>query len=637
MKQIYFALCMVLAVSFTACRESAFDNPVDNGGENGKTDKNPHTVFDDLAYFQSAIIPVDSTGTMLCRSIGAVLYENEPDHLYIGVKDLTEAETMFREWIAPDVELSTTIPTTSGLTCPLTDANGKPQGTLYFTPGTERKIVAEVTASDDTPLKHFKKITFLLKAAWPLQASTYHKYTEGDIITHTPTGKIVSGLNEEDKVLNWVCIRPSSPGVKPMFCAITKTRYRGGMDGQPGNNHWRYSRIVKTDYCPALSKAQTISNILKSSWDYYVELFDQAGCGSLRGDPGFWIDEWHMSFIYYFVDYIYYKSGATYGAHTEELSLPFLLKIDWLDDDAVTSNLSSTTGSPGLITDDGRNEDFPNLFDGLTDSKWCSTTGRKTDGVWFVEFQTNAPLIPTGYKMTTANDCSKYKGRNPKSWKLYGKCFPDDEWTLLSDIQDGKMADIDCRTYTYPINKQEKGYGYFRFYRLEVSSSVDSNVMMLSEFSLSLQNTIDLDHVITATAGTQRDDSQDSYNNLFNSDTRYYWYCPSQFKQNDLWFVEFETAKPGTPVGYNLYTSSLSSHDYARHPKDWKLYGKLNQTDEWTLIDEQTGQDLPHNYYTAKNYVISNPAEYQYYRYEISTVNGAKELILGGFELVYDD
>ena len=46
---------MVLAVSFTACRDSAFDNPVDNGGENGKTDEYPITVFDDLDYFQNAM------------------------------------------------------------------------------------------------------------------------------------------------------------------------------------------------------------------------------------------------------------------------------------------------------------------------------------------------------------------------------------------------------------------------------------------------------------------------------------------------------------------------------------------------------------------------------------------------------
>ena len=78
MKQIYFALCMVLAVSFTACRDSAFDNPVDNGGENEASQEIPITVYDDLDYFQSAIIPVDSTGTMLCRSFGEVLRENEP-------------------------------------------------------------------------------------------------------------------------------------------------------------------------------------------------------------------------------------------------------------------------------------------------------------------------------------------------------------------------------------------------------------------------------------------------------------------------------------------------------------------------------------------------------------------------------
>ena len=128
MKKIYFALCMVLVVSLTACRDSEFDNPV-NGGENEAPQEISITDYDDLDYFQNAIIAVDSAGTMLCRNYGEVLYANEPDHLYIGVKDLTEAETIFRRWIAPDVALSTTIPTTNGLTCPLTDANGKPQGT----------------------------------------------------------------------------------------------------------------------------------------------------------------------------------------------------------------------------------------------------------------------------------------------------------------------------------------------------------------------------------------------------------------------------------------------------------------------------------------------------------------------------
>lgn len=639
MKKSYYALCMALALSFTACTDDIIDNPV-NGGGSEKINETPITVFDDLDYFQSAIIPVDSTGTMLCRSYGEILYDKEPDHLYIGVKDLAEAETMFRSWIAPDVELSTTVPTTSGLTCPLTDLDGKPQGTLYFTPGTENKIVAEVTASSDTQLKHFKKITFLLNAAWPMQSSVYHKYTEGDIITYKPAYSVSislwSGLHPEDETMGFVCIRQGGNGKKPLFLGITKGKYECFMS----HNMWQWLR--HSSYGVSLSKAEEISKILRTAWDVYAKAFDLAGSGRLYGDPGCWTTTYHGDWVTFY-DYIYLASGASYGAtwgdplHLYEMpEKPYLIKIDWLDDDAINTGLVATAGSPGLKYDD-HYEEYPSLFDGCFDTKWCSTTGQKTDGVWFVEFQTNAPVIPTSYKMTTANDSEKYKGRNPKSWKLYGKTFSNDEWTLLSEIQDGRMTDINCRTYNYPINKQEKGYGYYMFYRLEISSVVDSNVLMLSEFNLSIQNTIDPDHVITVTAGTQREDGEDPCANLFNTNTGNYWYCQSQFKQNDLWFVEFQTEKPGTPVGYNLYTSALSAHDYSRHPKDWKLYGKLESTAEWTLIDEQTGQDLPHSFYTAQNYIISNPAEYQYYRFEVSAVNGDDKLILGGFEFVYDD
>jgi hypothetical protein len=641
---------MVLAVSFTACRESAFDNPVDNGGENKDAQDIPITDYDDLAYFQSAIIPVDSTGEMICRSLGAVLYEKEPDNLYIGVKDLTEAETLFRSWIAPDVALSTTIPTTSGLTCPLTDANGKPQGTLYFTPGTEKKIVAEVTASSDTQLKHFKKITFLLNAAWPLQASIYHKYTEGDIITRhleiplylTDTvGNNGDDLYPEDKTLSFVCIRQGGNGKNPLFAAITRRDYHA--------SNWSnvYVWVCLTSYGPRNSKAKTISDIVRGAWDLYVEAFDRAGCGRLAGNPGLWTADTHKTFWAEYFDYILLKSGDIYGAQhfvfLENEYKPYLIIIDWLDDDAISTELVPTAGSPGLTYED-RNEEYPNLFNGSFDDKFCSTKSQQTDGVWFVEFMTNAPVIPTAYKMTTVNTIEKdyNKGRNPKSWKLFGKANPDDEWMLISDIQDGRMAEINCRTYTYPINKVKKSeneeakYRSYMYYRLEISSAVNSDVLMFSELSLSIQNTYELGHVITVTAGTQREDGEDQCANLFNTNGDNYWYCPSQFKQNNLWFVEFKTEKPDTPKGYNLYTSSLSEHDYARHPKDWKLYGKLNQTDEWTLIDEQTGQDLPHKFYTGQYYPISNPAKYQYYRYEVSAVNGDDKLILGGFELVYD-
>ena len=632
-KSILWLFCLALAatISFTACTDDKIDNPV-NGNGNGQTEETPITVFDDLAYFQNAIIPVDEEGNMICRIYGEILRDSDPENLYIGVEDLTEAESIFRRWIAPDIELSTTIPTAAGLTCPLTDMDGNPQGTIYFTPGSGN-IVAEVTASSDTQLKFFNKITFQLNSTWPFNVSIYRKYTEGDIITYAPRGNITKGLNKQDWVLNWVCIRQGGLGVKPMFCAITNNKYQGAPLGSTGVSDYciDYWDIVGTNYTPGGAKAQTIANILKNSWNYFVKIFDKAGCGKLQGDMGYWIKESHSSWmIYQFVDYIYYSSGTTYGASaSDQKKLPFLFAIDWLDDEAITTSLSATDGSDCI----GDDETYRSLFDGQTNTKWCSHVVQRKDGVWFVDFRTNAPVIPTSYKMTTANDCQKFNNRNPMSWKLYGRADLSEDWTLLSEINNGGMADINCRTYTYPIRTPD----YYMYFRLEISSVPGNEVMMLSEFNLSIQGTDDIDRVLVATAGTQRSDGQDQYINLFSKNSEYYWYCPSNFKQNGLWFVEFNSLEPGTPVGYKLYSSCLSQTDYQRHPKNWKLYGKLNAGDEWTLIDERIGQDLPHSIYNAKSYTIANPAKYQYYRYEVSAVNGASELILGGFEFVYDD
>lgn len=175
------------------------------------------------------------------------------------------------------------------------------------------------------------------------------------------------------------------------------------------------------------------------------------------------------------------------------------------------------------------------------------------------------------------------------------------------------------------------------YFRLEINSNVNSDVMQLSEFSFSIQDVDDMDYALLPTDGTQRADGQDQYLNLFNNNSQNYWYCPGSYKQNGVWFVEFHSYRPVTPVGYKLYSSSLSQNDYRRHPKNWKLYGKQKASDEWTVTDEQSGQDLPHSAYVAKSYAISNPREYQYFRYEVSEVNGASELILGHFEFIYDD
>ena len=78
---------------------------------------------------------------------------------------------------------------------------------------------------------------------------------------------------------------------------------------------------------------------------------------------------------------MYYQSGLSYGASADgEKTLRHLLAIDWLDDDAITTNLQATDGSGNI----GADETFRSLFDGKTSTKWCSHASQKKDGVWFV-------------------------------------------------------------------------------------------------------------------------------------------------------------------------------------------------------------------------------------------------------------
>ena len=148
-------MLMAAAVTtFTAC-----------SSDDDKNDS-PAKQYDDLEYFQKAICNIDASGNLVSYNVGTVLYENEPQHLYIGVDNIEEAARKFATWMSPEVKLADITPTVKELTAQLADKQGKSEGTIYFRAGTD-PIVAEVTASAGTPLKFISRITFLLNSAWP--------------------------------------------------------------------------------------------------------------------------------------------------------------------------------------------------------------------------------------------------------------------------------------------------------------------------------------------------------------------------------------------------------------------------------------------------------------------------------------
>ncbi|MFJ5772749.1 GH92 family glycosyl hydrolase [Streptomyces sp. NPDC093094] len=83
-------------------------------------------------------------------------------------------------------------------------------------------------------------------------------------------------------------------------------------------------------------------------------------------------------------------------------------------------------------------------------------------------------------------------------------------------------------------------------------------------------------------------------------------------------WTEFELDKPVKLTTYAL----TSANDYAeRDPRDWTLKGSADGTD-WKTLDTRTGETFAERFQT-KNYNLPEPAEYRYFRLEITRNNGA--------------
>lgn len=321
-------VCCSIAATFSACNDNDdYDNPnvVSRSGQVQEAS----SAYDDLDFFQRAIIDMDSLGNFRGREWGVPRNINDTTHLFIGVESLAQAEEIFREWIAPDMEVTAM---DKNLSCTMTNQEGKPQGTLYFTPSSEGNTVAEVTVSSGTKLKHFSRITFMHNSGWGFN-SAKSRWHVGDIVRNVKFKDIPSAkdLDSRDRELNYVCIREDGNGIQPMFCAITNKSY-----AWPGYDYtygFVNSELVHSKYCPSLSTAQSIQKILSKDWDFFVALFDEAGEGKLGKRP-YWIDHTHDIIIAAYVQLFYYDSGYNYGSKSlDNDTAPVLVKMDyWISD-----------------------------------------------------------------------------------------------------------------------------------------------------------------------------------------------------------------------------------------------------------------------------------------------------------------
>ena len=123
-----------------------------------------------------------------------------------------------------------------------------------------------------------------------------------------------------------------------------------------------------------------------------------------------------------------------------------------------------------------------------------------------------------------------------------------------------------------------------------------------------------------------------------------YILAPDDSKPEGNWNFEWSYDKPAAPRAYEMCSVNWN---YLHAPVSWKLKAKLNEGDEWTLLDEQKDNNDPWNGDDDPRCISFDLKEknkpWQYYRLEItkksSHINRAdweqSHLFLANFKLLY--
>ena len=97
--------------------------------------------------------------------------------------------------------------------------------------------------------------------------------------------------------------------------------------------------------------------------------------------------------------------------------------------------------------------------------------------------------------------------------------------------------------------------------------------------------------------------------------------------EDGMAYCDIRADEPFRATTYALTTRGNVYQGNNTNPTVWSLKAKLNESDEWTVIDSRNSNTnsedaLPDNLLTPKEYTIQQPGDYQYYRLEVTGVAG---------------
>ncbi len=155
------------------------------------------------------------------------------------------------------------------------------------------------------------------------------------------------------------------------------------------------------------------------------------------------------------------------------------LRDDYMRNVPVRFSATPIAGTPGF--DDARN--FPALFDGNLDTKWCLIL----NNVAYVEWKMACPGSVAHLSLTSGDNHNEYPGRNPGAWRLLGTDYPhrqDGVWTVLGEMNPAGFEEHDDQNYLTHTTTFSGDAPAFQYYRLEITSTTGAKILQLSEINM---------------------------------------------------------------------------------------------------------------------------------------------------------
>lgn len=255
---------------------------------------------------------------------------------------------------------------------------------------------------------------------------------------------------------------------------------------------------------------------------------------------------------------------------------------------------------------------WPDAADNATSTKYCSGF----NGYAYFLFDAGSNVVPTGYRITTANDNQRYPDRNPGSWKLYGSnqklSDPDDaSWVLLDEQVDNQtMKNVNFTPFDFPLEGvAPKGNRYFQFAIEAIREG--SGVVQLSEFDLLDLNGNEVKPLSMYSTTAQGFANEEPANLV--DDNLGSKYCGS-FSQGNTLYIYIDAGKEVLLSGYRLTTGNDTQSSPGRNPSAWSLLGSNTRSTNptaacWTLIDHrEDDHTLTAVNYTPFDFLIDGPS-----------------------------